>query len=230
MNKPIGLLGGTFDPVHFGHLRLAEEAYEALDLAHVLWIPTGVPPHRHVPRVSAAQRLNMVQLAIAGNARFELDASEIATTQPAYTVHTLARLREAQNRGGDGENETDRTRPLLLILGSDAFLGLTTWHRWRELFDYAHIAVATRPGFELHPTDMAPPLAAEYTQRLASASEVWLGKSAGYVVPFAMTPLAVSASLIRARLAAGLSARYLIPDPVREYIDQQHLYQAADGR
>ncbi len=219
MSEAVGLLGGTFDPVHFGHLRLAEEAYEALYLARVLWIPAGVPPHRQVPRASAAQRLELVRLAITGNTHFELDDSEIAADEPSYTVHTLARLRQQQG-----------ARPMLLMLGSDAFLGLATWHRWQELFEYAHIAVATRPAFELNAADMPAPLAAEFTQRLASAPEDWLGMSAGRIVPFAMTPLAISASLIRARLAAGLSARYLIPDPVREYIDRQHLYQAADGR
>jgi len=220
MSDPIGLLGGTFDPVHFGHLRLAEEAYEALDLRQVLWIPAGVPPHRHVPRASAAQRLQMVKLAIAGNARFELDASEVAAVEPSYTVHSLARLRQTLGA----------TTPLLLIMGSDAFLGLTTWHRWQELFDYAHIAVATRPGYELAAADMPTPLASEFTQRMASTPEHWSNAAAGRVVPFDMTPLAISASLIRARLAAGLSARYLIPDPVREYIDREHFYQAPDGR
>lgn len=217
--RPLGLLGGTFDPVHFGHLRLAEEAREALDLDQVLWIPAGRPPHRLLPRAAAADRLEMVRLAIAGNPHFALDDAEAGSDTPSYTVLTLERLRRLH--GG---------RPLLLVLGSDAFLGLPGWHRWRELFDLAHIAVATRPGFELSAEEMDTALAEEFSPRLGSGPADIAGAPAGRIVPFAMTPLDISASLIRARLAAGVSVRYLIPDPVREYIDRQHLYRIPDGR
>lgn len=216
--SPLAILGGTFDPVHFGHLRLAEEAREALDLAGVRWIPAGRPPHRNLPRAAAADRLEMVRLAIAGNPRFALDDAEIESDTPSYTVLTLERLRMLHGK-----------RPLVLLLGSDAFLGLPTWHRWQDMFDLAHIAVATRPGFELAAEEMSAALAEEFAPRLGSAADL-TGASAGRIVPFAMTPLAISASLIRARLAAGVSVRYLLPDPVREYIQQQHLYRIPDGR
>jgi nicotinate-nucleotide adenylyltransferase len=216
---PLGLLGGTFDPVHFGHLRLAEEAREALDLPRILWIPSGQPPHRSPPRANAADRLAMVRLGIADNPHFVLDDAEADAATPSYTVLTLERLRARYGK-----------RPLVLLLGGDAFLGLPTWHRWHELFDLAHIAVATRPGYELAGEDMAPALAAEFAHRLGNDAAELKSSAAGRIVPFAMTPLSISASLIRARLAAGLSARYLIPAPVREYIDRQHLYRIADGR
>jgi nicotinate-nucleotide adenylyltransferase len=215
----LGLIGGTFDPVHYGHLRLAEEAREALDLAEVRWIPAGRPPHRRQPRAAAADRLEMVRLAIAGHAQFVLDDAETRAGGPSYTVPTLERL-----RAGEGG------RPLVLLMGADAFLGLETWHRWRELFDLAHLAVATRPGFDLDPAQMPPALAEICRDRLAEAPQALRTAPAGRVVPFFMTPLGISASLLRARLAVGLSARYLLPDPVAEYIERQHLYRATDER
>lgn len=218
-SRPLGVLGGTFDPVHFGHLRLAEEAREALDLAQVLWIPAGRPPHRNPPRAAAADRLEMVRLAISGNPHFAIDDAEAGAGAPSYTVPTLERLRALH--GG---------RPLVLVLGSDAFLGLPSWHRWRELFGLAHIAVATRPGFELAAEEMSTDLAEEFAPRLGNDPAVLKNAAAGRIAPFAMTPLAISASLIRARIAAGLSVRYLLPDPVRGYIEPHHLYRASDGR
>jgi nicotinate-nucleotide adenylyltransferase len=218
-SAPLGLIGGTFDPVHYGHLRLAEEARESLGLACVRWIPAGLPPHRQAPIADATHRLEMVRLAIAGHAQFVLDDAEVRTGGPSYTVPTLERLRAAE-----GE------RPLVLMMGADAFLGLETWHRWRELFELAHIAVATRPGFDLDPARMPLALADVCRARLSEAAQALHGAPSGRVVPFSMTALGISASLLRARLAAGRSARYLLPDLVAEYIDRHHLYRAPDGR
>lgn len=211
---PIGLLGGTFDPVHYGHLRLAEEAREALDLAEVRWIPAGQPPHRQAPRVAAAHRLEMVRRAVAGNPAFMVDDAETRATAPSYTVATLERLRAEAGQ-----------RSLVLLMGADAFLGLPTWHRWRELFELAHIGVATRPGFALSPDEWPAELAQAAADRLGSDAAALRAAPAGRIVGFAMTPLSISASLLRAQLAAGSSVRYLLPDPVREYIDQQQLYR-----
>ncbi len=218
-DEPLGLLGGTFDPVHYGHLRLAEEAREALDLAGVRWLPAGRPPHRQAPRVAAAHRLEMVRQAVSGNPAFTVDDAETASGEPSYTVTTLERVRAEQG-----------SRPLVLLMGADAFLGLATWHRWREILALTHIGVAARPGFELSPEALPAELAAACADRLGADAGVLGAAPAGCVVQFAMTPLAISASLLRARLAAGLSARYLLPDPVREYIDRHHLYRATDGR
>lgn len=211
---PLGLLGGTFDPVHYGHLRLAEEAREALNLAEVRWIPAGQPPHRRAPRVAAAHRLEMVRRAVAGNAAFSVDDAETTSGEPSYTVTTLERLRAEAGR-----------RPLVLLMGADAFLGLPAWHRWRELFDLAHIGVATRPGFALSPEEWPAELAQACAHRLGRDAAALRAAPAGGVIGFDMTPLAISASLLRAQLAAGASVRYLLPDPVREYIEMQRLYR-----
>lgn len=216
---PLGLLGGTFDPVHIGHLCLAEEARGALGLAGVRWIPAGQPPHRQAPRVAAAHRLEMVRRAVVGNAAFAVDDAEAHAAAPSYTVTTLERLRA----------ETG-ARPLVLLMGADAFLGLATWHRWRDLFELAHLGVATRPGFHLSTEEMPADLAAACAGRLERNPAVLHEGPAGRVVEFAITPLAISATLLRERLAAGMSVRYLLPDPVREYIDRHHLYRMPDGR
>jgi len=143
---PIGLLGGTFDPIHFGHLRLAQELADALGLARVRFIPTGIPPHRDSPEVSGAHRLQMVRIAIAGNLLFEADDREIRREGVNYTYDTLTELRDEL-----GE------RPLCLLMGADAFAALTTWHRWQELFDLAHVVIAHRPGFRLQELQAALP-------------------------------------------------------------------------
>lgn len=211
---PIGILGGTFDPVHYGHLRLAEQAREQLGLASVRWIPAGQPPHRGAPHSTPEQRLAMVKLAIADNPGFSLDASEVLSPAPSYSVDTLTRLR----------NELGGQQPLVLLLGNDAFLGLPGWHRWRELFELAHIAVATRPGSSLDNTNLPSALAAELaTRRCAHAAEL-RQRAAGGILPLTITALDISATQLRATLAAGHSPRYLLPTPVLDYIFQQHLY------
>lgn len=214
--KPIGLFGGTFDPIHFGHLRLAEEAAEHLGLASIRWIPAGQPGHREVPRVTSAQRLEMVRLAIAGNPRFELDAGEVEADRPSYTVPTLERLRLPENFG--------TSRPLVLLVGADAFAGLPDWHRWPELFDLAHIAVAHRPGFPIDAASLPAALAASYRQRHGASPAALADTAAGGIVTFAMTQLDISATKIRTLLVNGRSPRYLLPDAVIAYIQGTRLY------
>lgn len=214
--KPIGLFGGTFDPVHIGHLRLAEEAADHLGLARVRWIPAGQPGHREAPRVSSAQRLEMVRLAIAGNPRFELDASEVGANTPSYTVPTLERLRQVENLGV--------SRPLVLLVGADSFAGLPDWHRWPSLFDLAHIAVAHRPGFPIDVASLPPALAAIYRQRFNASPAVLADTAAGCIVTFAMTQLDISATKIRTLLVNDRSPRYLLPDAVIAYIQGTRLY------
>lgn len=215
-SEPLGILGGTFDPVHIGHLRLAEEARVVLGLAEVLWIPAGQPPHRNAPHCAAERRLAMARLAIADNPAFVLDDSEVRAAAPSYSVLTLIRLRELHGP----------QRPLVLLMGADAFLGLESWHRWRELFDLAHLGVATRPGSTLDPAAMTPQLAAEYSGRQCEDAAVLRTSGAGRIMPFAITPLDVSATQIRRILTAGGSARYLLPAPVLDYIAKHQLYPA----
>ncbi len=214
--RPLGIFGGTFDPVHFAHLRLAEEAADALGLAGVRWIPAGRPALREAPRVSAGQRLEMVRLAIAGNPRFVLDEAEVRAAQPSYTVPTLERLRQPALCGAQ--------RPLVLLVGADAFAGMSSWHRWENLFTLAHIAVAHRPGFPVLADSLPPPLATACRDRLCADPSSLAEAPAGRIVSFAMTQLDISATKIRALLSNGISAQYLLPDALLDYIRTHHFY------
>lgn len=216
---PLGLFGGTFDPIHLAHLRLAEEARETLGLERVRLIPAGDPPHRDTPQSAAAHRLAMVQRAIAGNPALEVDDGEIRARSKSYTVLTLERLRA----------ELGAQRPLVLLLGADAFQGLPGWHRWCELFELAHVAVANRPGYAAHGgrwhERLTPELDAACRGRLTTDPAALRAAPAGRIVPFDITPLAISASLIRDLIRTGASPRYLLPDSVLDYIGLHHLYR-----
>ncbi|MBI2316321.1 MAG: nicotinate-nucleotide adenylyltransferase [Betaproteobacteria bacterium] len=210
---PLGLLGGTFDPVHLGHLRLAEEALERLRLSRIRWIPSGHPGHRGAPVAGAAERIAMLKLAIAGHPRFDLDEADAWPKQPLYTVHTLERLRA----------ELGRELPLVLVIGADQLQAFNTWHEWRRLFDLAHIAAAERPGYPAAGKALPEEVAAECLRRDAAAPE--LARSpAGRIVRFPMTALDISASDCREAIATGRSVRYLLPDAVLDYIGSHGLY------
>ena len=215
-NAPIGILGGTFDPIHFGHLRLAQEIAEKLKLDHVRFIPSGTPPHRGAPRVSAADRLAMVKLAVEGNALFRLDDRETKRAGPGYMVDTLAELRA----------EVGANRPLALLLGADAFIELATWSRWHELFNLAHIVIAHRPGFPVDTWQnrMPQPLAREYASRTMQQPFAVHLAPAGGVVVAAIAALDISATMIRDCIRARASPRYLLPDSVLDYIQTRRLY------
>lgn len=216
LSEPLGLFGGTFDPVHYGHLRLAEEAIAHLGLGGVRWIPAGQPPHRGQPQVTAAQRLEMVLRSTAKNARFSVDASEVEAAAPSYTVHSLERLRR----------ELGAEQPLVLLVGADAFAGLPTWYRWRDIFALAHVAVSHRPGFPVEACSLPAELAAEFNNRRLTEAGGLKVLPGGSIVTFAMTQLAISATQIRKLLANGLSARYLLPDSVLDYIELHQLYKS----
>jgi nicotinate-nucleotide adenylyltransferase len=211
----LGILGGTFDPVHNAHLALARVARERLQLAEIVWIPAGQPPHRSAPLASPAARLAMVQAAIAHERGHVLDPIEAASTAVSYTVHTLLRLREQQ--GPD--------RPLVLLMGADAFLGLPGWHRWREIFELAHVAVATRPGFPL--TANGSPAGGMLAARRATTPD--FQSPAGTIATFELIAGTVSATEVRGLVAAGAPREKLLellPAPVLDYIDQHSLYRA----
>ena len=213
---PIGIFGGTFDPIHFGHLRLAQEIAEAVRLAEVRFMPGGTPPHRAAPQVSARQRMDMVQLATAGNPLFAVDGREVSRSGPGYTVDSLEEMRR----------EIGAKRPLCLLLGADAFIELATWRRWHDLFTLAHLIVAHRPGFapETWPQRMPEPLAREYeARRLHQQFAVHLSPAGG-IATYAIAALDISGSMIRDSLARGVSPRYLLPDPVLDYIRSNELY------
>jgi nicotinate-nucleotide adenylyltransferase len=216
----LGLFGGTFDPLHVAHLRLGLEAREALGLAEVCFIPAGSPALRDAPCGAAVDRLAMVERALADMPGFSVDAGEVLNPAagPSYTIETLERQRRLHGP----------RRPLVLLLGADAFARLEAWHRWRGLFDLAHIAVATRPGHEIKLGAGDTALDAEFAARRGEAADL-ADAPAGRIVPFAITALEISATVIRRRLASGLSVRYLVPDAVLDYIDSHQIYRTPHG-
>lgn len=218
--QAIGLFGGTFDPIHYGHLRLAEEMASALNLREVRFIPAAQPPLRAMPQTAASHRVEMVRRAITGNPRFVLDEREVQRAQrqagPSYTVDTLSELRA----------ELGPEQPLYWLLGADAFVNLPSWHEWRRLFELAHLGVAERPGTLLQQT-LAEDLRSEMSRRCISDAVTTSENAAGTISIVPMTPLAISARRIRAALAAQTSVRYLLPDGVLDYIQQQHLYPSS---
>ncbi len=199
--KPLGIFGGTFDPIHFGHLRTAFELLGVLGLGEMRFVPAGQPPHRDTPRADAALRLALVEAAIADQPGFVLDDREVRRTGPSYMVLTLRELR-AEFPG----------RPLCLVLGMDAFLGLPQWHEWRELLVLAHVVVAHRPGWRV-PVEgpLGGLLASHRTDRVADLHE----SPAGRILVHAVTQLEISSTELRGLLAAGHDPRYLVPEAVR---------------
>ena len=214
---PVALLGGTFDPVHYGHLRFADAVRRALGLSEVRLVPARDPPHRDSPMASAADRLAMLKLAVTEFPGLVVDDRELRREGKSYTVDTLTTLRREFPE-----------RPLFLLLGADAFRGLPTWHRWRELFDLAHIVVVERPGVDLE-AGLPPPLLAVLRERLVAGPESLLSRPAGAILRQPIAPLDVSATEIREHLARGLRAaemnRGLLPPAVLAYIDHHHLYR-----
>lgn len=205
---PIGILGGTFDPIHHGHLRIALEVLEALELAELRFLPSATPPHRDAPSRGARQRAELVAAAIASEPRFSLDTRELDRDGPSYMVDTLASLRH--DLGPD--------QPLCLLLGTDAFAGLPSWHDWQRLIDLAHLVVAQRPEAALDGAAFPAGWMDLHTAR--QIDELHQAPS-GRLWRQSVTQLDISASDIRARLASGRSARYLVPDRVLDLIHSQ---------
>lgn len=202
--NPIGILGGTFDPVHNGHLRLAIEMREALGLSSVKLIPASVPPLRNAPEIDASKRLRMLEAAIEEEDGLEIDDRELHRKGTSYTVDTLRAMR---NDVGD--------TPLCLIVGMDAFRRLDQWHQWQKLPDLAHIAVAHRPGSEPPESGAVAELVkakrVDDPQRLRE-------RGAGHVIVRKIPALDISATRIRALLSTGQSIRYLVPDRVHDIL------------
>ncbi|CAI8990684.1 putative nicotinate-nucleotide adenylyltransferase [Pseudomonas sp. IT-P253] len=212
--RRIGVLGGTFDPVHIGHLRGALEVAESLALDELRLTPSARPPHRDTPQVSAKDRLAMVECAVAGVAPLVVDARELQRDKPSYTLDTLELMRA----------ELAAQDQVFLLLGWDAFCGLPTWHRWEELLQHCHILVLQRPDADSEPPDALRNLLAA---RSVSDPLALKGPS-GQIAFVWQTPLAVSATQIRQLLASGKSVRFLVPDAVLAYIDAHGLYRASN--
>ena len=211
----IGLLGGTFDPIHFGHLGMAQELAQALALDTVKLIPAAVPPLKSQPSASAIDRCAMVKLAIANNPDFQLDDRELKRTGPSYTLDTLRSLRSEL-----GEQDS-----LVLFIGSDAFKQFNRWHQWQEIIRLCHIALVARPDSEVS-TGLDPELVTFLQDHYTENAMDLQSATAGLITMQAITPLAISSSAIREQLKTRQSARYLTPDCVLDYIAHHGLYQA----
>lgn len=200
----LGVFGGTFDPIHFAHLAVAQEAAEALGLERVLFVPAGQPPHKPDRIItSGVHRLAMVELAIAGNDRFAVDREELERDGPSYTVDTLEALEASRQAAGESVD-------LTLILSAEALLGLTTWREPRRVLELARLAVAPRDGYPA----AGPAFMGEQFPDLTDR------------VVFLDGPrMRLSASELRKRVAAGRTLRYLVPDAVAAYIDDHALYR-----
>jgi nicotinate-nucleotide adenylyltransferase len=207
----IGVLGGTFNPIHYAHLRCAIEVRDLFGLAQVRLIPNAQPPHRQAPQVSPERRADMLDLALVGHTGLICDRRELQRPQPSFMVDTLASLR------GDFPDQ-----PLLLFIGNDAFNHLGGWHRWQQLFDYAHIVVMTRPG------STAKRVEGFLRDRCTRNSQDLCGVLAGKLFFQAVTALDISATAIRNCIARQQDPSFLLPDAVIAYIRQHQLYQVPE--
>jgi nicotinate-nucleotide adenylyltransferase len=210
--QAIGVFGGTFDPIHCGHLRTAFELWQELQLAEVRFLPTGNPPHRAQLYASPERRLQMVRAAIADQPSFLVDDREVRRSGVSYSVDTLTELRREYPE-----------RSLCLLLGMDAFLGLPHWHRWRELLGLAHIVVAHRPGWRAPTTG---PLGEVMVDHGTGTVRVLHESPAGRVYVHAVTQLEISSTELRSLILAGRDPRYLVPDAVRQIIVETRCYAA----
>src|ERR1700691_2396741 len=215
MSAPIGLFGGTFDPIHYGHLRTAFELWQSLKLAQVLFLPSGNPPHREAPLASSELRLEMVRAADAGQPDFAVDDREIRRGGLSYWVGTLCDVRREHPR-----------RSLCLLLCMDAFLGMPTWHRWREIFDLAHVVVAHRPGWK---APITGPLGEVMVDSGTGSVRELHEQRAGRILVHAVTQLEISSTELRQLVLSGKDLRYVVPDAVREIIVRTGCY-APQGR
>jgi nicotinate-nucleotide adenylyltransferase len=214
--SPVAILGGTFNPIHNGHLRSALELVELLGLERLHLMPCANPPHRGAPACPAACRADMVELAVAGEPRLVCDRRELARSGPSWTVDSLAGLRA----------EYGPERSLGLVMGCDALLGLDRWHRWQALLDFAHVIVIARPGWRLPAGGAVAEWLAEHQIKDASALRE---RPMGGVLVLELRPLAISSTEIRALCSGGRSARYLLPEPVLDYIETHRLYRGTAG-
>ena len=211
--RMIGIFGGTFDPVHNGHLRAAVESMEHLALDRIRLLPAGTPPHRSSTHASAPHRLAMLQRAVGDCANLWLDDREIRRGGYSYMVDTLREIRKEE--GSDVA--------LLLLIGQDAANALDSWHEWRQLFHLTHIVIMRRPESR---HVYSGQLFAEIQPRLVGDSHVLSESSCGLVLPLEVTQLAISSSSIRQLIATGASPRFLLPDAVMDYIYRHGIYSA----
>jgi nicotinate-nucleotide adenylyltransferase len=215
----LGILGGTFDPIHYGHLRLAEEVGESLNLEHVYLIPAALPPHKGQRRVSPFQhRLEMTRIASAESPLLKVLDLEARREGFSYSIETLKIFH------GMVQPDLD----LHFVLGMDAFLEIETWKDFRNLFNYAHFVVIQRPGF---PSDILesflPTLGVAFAKK--DPGHGFVAPSGYEVIPMEATLMDISSTKIREKVAEGKSVRFLVPEAVRTYIENNHLYRSHEN-
>lgn len=208
----IGVYGGTFDPVHYGHLRTALEVKQVFSLNELRFIPCAQPAHREQPQTGAEHRLRMLELALQERDGFYVDRRELDRPGPSYMVDTLKSIRAEIEQ-----------RALLLFIGMDAFKHLTGWHRWQQLFDYAHVVVMTRPGFDQQKLEDF------FKQRRVDDRLSLSQQAAGLLFFQSVTQLDISATAIRQIIAEAKDPGFLLPDKVIEYIQKNSLYISKDS-
>jgi nicotinate-nucleotide adenylyltransferase len=211
----IGILGGTFNPIHFGHLRMAEELAEGLKLNQVRFIPSANPPHKALPAIRAQQRAEMVQLAIQGHSTFMLDTRELDRQGASYTIDTLLSLRSEL-----GENIS-----MTLFMGSDAFTKFDTWHRWQEIIEHCHIALVQRPQLRGEKHQLSKTLQSFLHDHYSDNTDDLHCAPSGVVTMRQITTLDISSTNIRHALKHDASVHYLMPENVIQYIEQHQLYR-----
>ncbi len=207
---PVGIMGGTFDPIHYGHLRSAYELLHGLKLAEVRFVPSARPPHRQGPQADGRLRLRMVRAAIAGTPGFVADDRELERAGPSYSVTTLASLREDFPEAS-----------LCMIVGMDAFVGIADWFEWQTLFELAHVVVAQRPGFDMPARGQVADLIAARGTDDVEALRV---RAFGSIYMQAVTQLEISSTDIRLHIGNGGDGRFLLPDPVCDIIQETKIY------
>ncbi|MGH1431916.1 MAG: nicotinate-nucleotide adenylyltransferase [Neptuniibacter sp.] len=204
-------MGGTFDPIHNGHLRTALEMQQWLGVDRLHLIPSKTPVHKDAPGCTSAQRLEMVRLAVEGESVLQVDEREINSVQPSYTLLTLQGLRA----------ELGDAVPICMIMGMDAYQTLPSWHEWQRFLTLGHLIVVQRPGYQLADDSVMGELT---RQHCADSPQELLSQPSGKVLLHELTPLGISATQVRETIGSGDSPRYLIPDPVWQYIQENQLY------
>jgi len=210
LQPPIGLLGGSFDPIHHGHLRSAIDVCNLLKLQCIELLPNYMSPHKSQTHASNDHRMAMLTLAIDGCPQLAINDSELMSQQACYTVDTLAKLRELHP-----------TRPICFLIGMDSLLNLTTWHRWQDILDLCHLVVSARPGSNLPDKGVIAQL---LTERQTTDENALNMRAGGLIYLHQAHPLAISSSEIRALCAQQQSCQFLVPQNVYHYIKSHQLY------
>jgi len=210
LTEPLALFGGTFDPVHYGHLRCADEARQKLNLDKLYLLPAGIPPHRNMPHANAQQRLEMLRLAQLEFPQLDIDDRETRRTGPSYMVDTLQELRTESPQ-----------RPLLLLIGQDAANHLHSWHHWEQLFDLCHLVILTRPAAK---AEYRHDVTKQMLRRTSPDVQALLQSEAGGVLNLEVASIDISATTIKSIIRLGRSPDSMLPAAILDYINENQLY------